>query len=92
MHNVCGRIGTGLQQSFASRLSLLTENLRQVRNALLQCVAPHPSSATWPLIVAQELYVLDGCVFPLPKFGLRLTHAATTCGSICGKALVACFR
>jgi hypothetical protein len=45
-----------------------------------------------PLIVAQELYVLDGCVFPLPKFGLRLTHAATTCGSICGKALVACFR
>ena len=41
------------------------------------------------------LYVPDVCVFalpPLPKFGFRSLHAATTRGSICGKALVACFR
>jgi hypothetical protein len=40
----------------------------------------------------RDLYVLDDCVFvlaPFPKFGLRLMHAATTCGSICGKALPA---
>jgi len=38
------------------------------------------------------LYVPDGCVFalpPFPKFGSRSLHAATICGSICGKA-VAC--
>jgi hypothetical protein len=29
---------------------------------------------------------------PFPKFGFRSLHAATTSGSICGKALVACFR
>jgi hypothetical protein len=37
--------------------------------------------------------VLDDCVFvlaPVPKFGLHLMHAATTCGSIWVKALVAC--
>ena len=42
-----------------------------------------------------DLYVPDGCIFalpPFPKFGFRSLHAATTCGSICGKALVACFR
>jgi hypothetical protein len=49
------------------------------------------------------LYVLDGfgvgCAVdcdltrpPFPKFGSRFLHAATTCGSICGKAFVACFR
>jgi hypothetical protein len=48
-------------------------------------------------------YVLDGFVVgctlgcdlalpPFPKFGFRSLHAATTSGSICGKALVACFR
>jgi len=29
---------------------------------------------------------------PFPKFGFRSLHAATTSGSICGKALVACAR
>src|SRR5690242_21830970 len=28
----------------------------------------------------------------LPKFGSRFLHAATTCGSISGKGLMACFR
>ena len=40
----------------------------------------------------RDLYVLDDCVFvlaPFPKFGLRLMHAATTCGSSGGKGLVA---
>jgi hypothetical protein len=34
--------------------------------------------------------VPDGCVFalpPFPKFGFRSLHAATTCGSICGRSL-----
>jgi hypothetical protein len=41
------------------------------------------------------LYTPDDCVFdlpPFPKFGFRSLQAATTCGSICGKALVACVR
>jgi hypothetical protein len=43
------------------------------------------------LIAVQNLYVPD-CVLtlsPFPKFGSRSLHAATICGSICGKT-VAC--
>ena len=58
----------------------------------LQSAAPHSSLAAWPLSAAQELYVPVLVGPPFPKFGLRSLHAATTCGSICGKALVACFR
>jgi hypothetical protein len=39
--------------------------------------------------------VPDGYVFalpPFPKFGSRSLHAATICGSICGKGLVGCIR
>jgi hypothetical protein len=43
-------------------------------------------------IAAQTLYVPVFALPPFPKFELRSLHAATTCGSICGKALVACFR
>jgi hypothetical protein len=57
-----------------------------------------PRSAALPL-----LYVLGGFVVgctlgcdlnlpPFPKFGFRSLHAATSSGSICGKALVACVR
>jgi hypothetical protein len=28
---------------------------------------------------------------PFPKFGFRSLHAATICGSICGKAVACCF-
>jgi hypothetical protein len=28
---------------------------------------------------------------PFPKFGFRSLHAATICGSICGKAVARCF-
>ena len=60
------------------------------------------ASQCWPRSVAPPLlYVLGGfvvalgCDFalpPFPKFGFRCLHAATTDGSICGKALVACIR
>ena len=60
------------------------------------------ASQCWPQSVAPPLlYVLGGfvvalgCDFalpPFPKFGFRCLHAATTDGSICGKALVACIR
>ena len=44
---------------------------------------------------ALSLDAADGYIFALrsfPKSGSRLLHAATICGSICGNALVACFR
>src|SRR6516225_8554022 len=34
----------------------------------------------------------NGCPPFSPKFGFRILHAATTCGSISGKAFVASFR
>ena len=66
---------------------------------LLYTTAISPKASAAPPL----LYVLDGFVVgctlgcdlalpPFPKFGFRSLHAATTSGSICGKALVACFR
>jgi hypothetical protein len=76
-------------------LTRLAHQLRQLSNVRRDPVRSSLESAAWPLIVTQDVYAPDGCVFvlaPFPKFGLRLMHAATTCGSICGRALAACFR
>lgn len=44
-------------------------------------------------IVFDGLCCRPGCMFaPPPKFGFRFLQATTSCGSICGKGLVACLR
>jgi hypothetical protein len=45
--------------------------------AIPQSFSPHPSSATSPLIAAEDLYVPVLVLPPFPKFGFRSLHAVT---------------